>query len=356
MKQLFQSTLIAAFACSSGLSAFSYDIQNYQASEMIDLSAAQFPTNGIFPDRGVVSKDGDIYVASSATNEIWRITTDTEDGAVAAVKVIDGQVPPGVPVFTLGIDIDKENTIWNTNGLGLWRTRDGEASELVAANGVDGNFGHPEEVAVAAPGKIYFVDFLSGNLWLYDEDEDSVTLAADASAAGYEALQGLPASPPAKPFSIGFTGIEVFKKHIYGVNFDKGTVLKMELLNDGTAGLPEIVATLPGFASGLDIDPRTKTLFASTAFSFTPAGPVPEGRVFALDLKDSNAQLEELPIPAALRGTFTDVLVGFGVDDVNTKGANRNIYLLDGSLEHIGVFGGDNLSDGRIIRMEPAQN
>jgi hypothetical protein len=354
MKFLFSAALTCLSI--SSLSAFSYDIQSYQASEMIDLSADKFPTNGIFPDRGVVSKDGDIYVASSVTNEIWRITTDTEDGTVAAQKIIDGQVPPGVPVFTLGIDIDNENTIWNTNGLGLWRTRDGEASELVAANGVDGNFGHPEEVAVYGSGKVYFVDFTSGNLWLYDEDADTVALAADASAPGYEALQGLPPSPPAKPFSIGFTGIEVYKKHIYGVNFDKGTVVRMELLQDGSAGLPEVIATLPGFASGLDIDPRTKTLFASTAFSFTPNGPVPEGRVFALDLKDLNTPLEELPIPAELRGTFTDILVGFGVDDVNTKGVNRNIYLLDGSLEHIGVFGGDNLSDGRIVRLEPAQN
>lgn len=356
MKHLFRSALVSLSIGACSLSAFSYDLQSYQASEMIDLSANQFPTNGIFPDRGVVSKDGDIYVASSATNEIWRITTDTEDGTVAAQKIIDGQVPPGVPVFTLGIDIDNENTIWNTNGLGLWRTRDGEASELVAANGVDGNFGHPEEVAVSRPGKVYFVDFLSGNLWLYDEDTDTVTLTANASAPGYEALQGLPSSPPAKPFSIGFTGIEVYKKHIYGVNFDKGTVIRMELEHNGTAGLPEVIATLPGFASGLDIDPRTKTLFASTAFSFTPNGPIPEGRVFALDLKDLNAPLEELPIPAELRGTFTDILVGFGVDDVNTKGANRNIYLLDGSLEHIGVFGGDNLSDGRIIRLEPSNN
>lgn len=344
-----------ACLCISNLSAFNYDVSSYQASEMIDLSAAQFPTNGIFPDRGVVSKDGDIYAVSSVTNEIWRITTDTEDGTVAAQKIIDGQVPVGVPVFTLGIDIDNENTIWNTNGLGLWRTRDGEASELVAANGVDGNFGHPEEVAVDNSGIVYFVDFLSGNLWFFDEDADTVTLAADASASGYEALQGLPAMPPAKPFSIGFTGIEIYKKHIYGVNFDKGTVVRMELLNDGTAGLPEVIATLPGFASGLDIDPRTKTLFASTAFSFTPEGPIPEGRVFALDLKDLEAPLEEFFIPAELRGTFTDILVGFGVDDVDTKGVNRNIYLLDGSLEHIGVFGGDNLSDGRIVRLEPAQ-
>lgn len=356
MKRLVYAALMSLSISTISLSAFSYDIQNYQASEMIDLSADQFPTNGIFPDRGVVSRDGDIYVASSVTNDIWRITTNTEDGSVAAQKFIEGQVPPGVPVFTLGIDIDNENTVWNTNGLGLWRTRDGEASELVAANGVDGNFGHPEEVAVYRLGKIYFVDFTSGNLWLYDEEADTVTLAANASASGYEALQGLPPSPPAKPFSIGFTGIEIFKNHIYGVNFDKGTVLRMELQADGTAGLPEVIANLPGFASGLDIDPRTKTLFASTAFSFTPEGPIPEGRVFALDLKDLNAPLEELPIPAELRGTFTDILVGFGVDDVNTKGANRNIYLLDGSLEHIGVFGGDNLSDGRIVRLEPAQN
>jgi sugar lactone lactonase YvrE len=177
---------------------------------------------------------------------------------------------------------------------GVWRIRpDGTASRF-AALPMDCL---PNDVVIGPDQMLYVTDTISGRIFRIDS-------AGVASPWVFSTLLlGAPnPQPPHPPFPIGANGLAFVGANAFVCNTDLGTLVRVPVNPDGTAGTPEVFTGGPllGGADGLRADVNGNLYVANVAqsllLSVTPQGAI-EVLATAQDGLDSPSSLSFGPPP-----------------------------------------------------------
>jgi sugar lactone lactonase YvrE len=187
-----------------------------------------------FPEGITIDKAGNIYVSLGPPfwlpdvdyfGEIWKISPD---GTEMVLAEIDG--PPAA-----GLTVDASGNVYyayptsDENTRGVYRlTEDGSTERLpgteniILANGV----------AFDKQGNLYVSDSILGAIWRIPSGEAAVA----ENWFQHEWLGGCEEDP------FGANGVAYWKGNLYVASTTKGLLVRIPLLEDGSAGEPEIVA------------------------------------------------------------------------------------------------------------------
>lgn len=191
------------------------------------------------PENIVAEPNGTIDLAYSAAREIAQVT---RTGAVRVLATLpmpsdDGVNTPalGFPLVT-GLVRDTHGTLYflyatgTADLTGVWRLTPGGAPQRIAALPADGL---PNGLALDA-GVLYVTDSVRGVIWR-------------VPARGGEAALWAGGPELASTGFLGANGLKVHNGALWASNMDKGTVVRIPLRENGTAGPAEIRAEhLPG--------------------------------------------------------------------------------------------------------------
>ncbi|GGW14262.1 hypothetical protein GCM10018980_12840 [Streptomyces capoamus] len=203
-----------------------------------DLAAGQAPEN-IALDR-----DGSADLTFAFARQIAHVTPDGRTRIRATLPAVAHPATPLVHrAAVTGIARAQDGTLYvgyatGTDATGIWRLApDGTAPRLIAALPADGL---PNGLALDEQhGLLYVADSVRGTIWRVPRAGGTAT----AWATG-RALAPLPAAPG---HGFGANGLKVRRDSVWVSNSDRGTLLRVPVAPDGSAGPVETRADgLPG--------------------------------------------------------------------------------------------------------------
>ncbi|MES9524689.1 SMP-30/gluconolactonase/LRE family protein [Streptomyces capoamus] len=203
-----------------------------------DLAAGQAPEN-IALDR-----DGSADLTFAFARQIAHVTPDGRTRIRATLPAVAHPATPLVHrAAVTGIARAQDGTLYvgyatGTDATGIWRLApDGTAPRLIAALPADGL---PNGLALDEQhGLLYAADSVRGTIWRVPRAGGTAT----AWATG-RALAPLPAAPG---HGFGANGLKVRRDSVWVSNSDRGTLLRVPVAPDGSAGPVETRADgLPG--------------------------------------------------------------------------------------------------------------
>jgi DNA-binding beta-propeller fold protein YncE len=215
-----------------------------RASVPIQTVVAFDPNAGQFPEGVAVDIRGTVYV--SLVGPVDDIVTVRADGSTStfAHLSVPGFGPLGLAVDASGHLLAAVST-FDDGTRGVYRIHaDGSATRLAGTGGIL----FPNGVALDPRGTIYATDSIGGSVWRISPGGSAQVWIHDPLLEGTGAL-GL-------GFPLGANGIAVSPHAVLVTNTEKGSVIRIPVLPDGTAGTPTVVAsgsTLFG-ADGLTTD------------------------------------------------------------------------------------------------------
>jgi hypothetical protein len=214
-------------------------------------------------------RDNAAYVSLVATGEIAKITYP------AGVRTTYAKLPVAASNLTLGSAFDAQGNLFVGVGAG-----NPDDSAGVAAAGVykitpNGDGGTTATLWASGSATLKFPNGLSfdpdGNLYVSDAAAGAIFKLTAAGALGtavpWKADPTLTGDLNACPgtvqtFPIGANGIHAEKDAVWAVNTDKGTLVKVDVRGDGSAGAATAVASDCAKLEGVDgmrPDPRDPT-------------------------------------------------------------------------------------------------
>lgn len=204
------------------------------ADEGVQVVSA-FTGYGELPEGITMDKSGNTYVSlgypfwyqpGDPFGEIWKIGPDGEitvldtfpDGPAAAGLAVS---PSGVLYFAWpNPGVLSTNGVYRLSGEGE-RERLPGSENIVLANGL----------ALNKQGDLYVSDSVLGAVWRIPHDGGPAEIWSQ-----HELLAGC------QPGELGANGVAIWHDTIYVANTFRGLLARVPILNDGTAGAPEIVA------------------------------------------------------------------------------------------------------------------
>ncbi|MFQ5794349.1 MAG: LysM peptidoglycan-binding domain-containing protein [Candidatus Bipolaricaulia bacterium] len=278
--------LVAGLAVTSAYTA----AQVGPLSFVIELDPAQ----GQLPEGIAVAEDA-IYVGMAPTSQVFRINLD--DGQASLYGQLP-QAPPGEG-FMVGMALDANGNLYVNLASFTPQVRTG-IYRVPAGGGSAALFASDE--AMLFPNDLVFDD--RGNLFVTDTFAATVfKVSSDGSVSPWvqsPLLQGdRNACPPAGlDFDIGANGLAFDGRgSLFVLNTDHGTVVRIPVMRDGTAGTPEVFVgpncTILKGADGLTIDSRGNLYAAVNALNML----VRVGRNKRVTVMDSGKLLD---FPASL--------------------------------------------------------
>lgn len=204
--------------------------------EGVQVVASFNSADGELPEGIAIDKRGNIYVSvgypdwfGGGFGEIWKISRDGEiivlhefpGGPGAAGLAVS---PSGELYFAYPNYFDPDPTTPN----GVYRmVDDGEPERLPGSE----NIILPNGLALTAQGDLYVSDSAMGAVWrIPHSGEDAEIWTDDPLMAGCD------------PGDLGANGVAFWKDSLYVANTFRGALVRVPILEDGTAGEPEIVA------------------------------------------------------------------------------------------------------------------
>ena len=239
-KKFARNMLVAAVAVASlavgwpgSATAATAPLSHARIAQHFDLA------DGRMPENIAVEPDGSVDLSFSAARRIARVG---RDGTVRVLATLPapadggGNTPAlGFPLVT-GLVRDAHGTLYflyatgTADLTGVWRLTPGGVPERIAALPADGL---PNGLALDS-GRLYATDSVRGAIWR-------------VSARGGEATLWASGPELASTGFLGANGLKVHNGALWASNMDKGTVVRIPLKKDGTAGAAEIRAEqLPG--------------------------------------------------------------------------------------------------------------
>jgi glucose/arabinose dehydrogenase len=238
-RKLFGSAVTAAVLTAAAASvlapttasAVSAPLSKARITEHFDVDAGQKPENI------AMAPNGDAYVTFAAGRQIAEIS---RTGAVRILATLPapadggGQTPAlGFPLTT-GIVRAHDGTLYflyatgTADLTGVWRLTPGERPRRIAALPANGL---PNGLALdAGTGTLYVTDSVLGTIWSVPTNGGTPTAwstATELASTGF----------------LGTNGLKIHNGAIWTTNLDKGTVLRIPILPDGSAGPVRTEAT-----------------------------------------------------------------------------------------------------------------
>ena len=215
------------------------------------------PFAGELPEGIVVDARGYIYVSMTSFGEIWKLDPDgTFEEVVASFPVNPGDFG------TVGMAIDAQGVLYVAilssleASHGVWSiARDGATERLAGT----GEIVWPNAIAISPRGTLYITDSVLGAVWRYEESGPAEVWIQD------ETLEGLNISGIDIP--VGANGIAFTRRRassradaagppsvgsVLVANLEKGQLVDIPILPDGSAGAPEILVADPATLYGID--------------------------------------------------------------------------------------------------------
>jgi sugar lactone lactonase YvrE len=170
-----------------------------------------------------VDASGNLYVSLSYIGEIRRIAPDGSQSTVARLHVGGG--------YVLGLAVAPDGAVYAAvpatpqKALGLWRIQDGVATRVA---GLDPK-GFPNDVAIDGAGNVYVSDSALGAVWKVSPTGVAAIWIQDPLLEGDRTA-----------FGFGANGLELRDGALYVNNTSKGSIVRIPIQADGTAGQPEV--------------------------------------------------------------------------------------------------------------------
>jgi sugar lactone lactonase YvrE len=210
---------------------------------------------GELPENVAIDKQGNKYVSVSPLGQIWQFTPDnTLVEEPYAVFDVSGTFLVG----TVGVEVDPQGTLYvcfasdldppekqdqsSTNG--VWRVEDGSDPELYAelSTGDGGPPTFPNDL-IRFRDSLLVTDSFLGAVWRVREGEAEVWAQSELLSGGED---------------FGADGIQLSKdkQTVYVTNIAEGTIVKLPVTADGSAGEPELFVDGLTGPDGLAMDTR----------------------------------------------------------------------------------------------------
>ena len=226
---------VPASASAAAATATATPFTHVRVADHFDLAVGQQPENIALEPHGAVD------LTMSAARQVVRVNPDGTKRVLATLPVpADGGVHTpvlGFPLLT-GLVRAHDGTLYflyatGTSDLtGLWRLTPGGSAERITplpAGGLPNGLGLDP-----ATGELYATDSVLGTVWRMTTRGGAATAWAtgpDLASTGF----------------LGANGLKIHEGAVWVSNLDEGTVVRIPIRHDGSAGAPEIKATgLPG--------------------------------------------------------------------------------------------------------------
>ena len=269
------------------------------------------PVQTLIPPPGwyesvATANNGDVYTSDQATMDVYRITPMGQVSLFASLFGDDYYDPYAVYAGTLGLEFDRNGNLWiatldflNTERHGIYMVTPDGRSELAVPmdpavipvpNGLDFD----------AHGNLYVTESFTGAIWKVAPGEHVATLWLT-----HELL-----TPPPNGL-YGANGMVYKDKTLFVANTDRGTLLKVPLNRDGSAGMPTVFAKL--------LDPLGATL--------GPDGVTvgPDGAIYVTG--NYANQLVRVAEDGTWKVVLDDVTYPTGAAFGKTHGEKNTVYL-----------------------------
>jgi sugar lactone lactonase YvrE len=219
-------------------------------------SVADFEAGDLeLPEGLAVDRQGNFYVGMAPTGEIKRVTPQEEVSTFAQLEVPEGG-------FLIGLAFNRRGDLFaalatnDAESNGVWRiSKDGSVVEPFALLPPEGL---PNYLAFDRQGNLFASDSTLGIIWKLDSAGNVQEWSADPLLATEEV--------GATGLSVGVNGIafDHNQKYLYAANTLEGTILRIPVQRDGSAGEVELFvedSALVG-ADGIAFDSR-KNLYVA---------------------------------------------------------------------------------------------
>jgi sugar lactone lactonase YvrE len=205
-----------------------------------------------------VGKTGSIYTSEQCTGDVYRIRPNGRTTVIATIPY-GVQNDPGCNLAGgLGLAISEDGDIWLAviswipESHGVWRIRRDGSAELAVPMSPD-DAPVPNALAFDHDGNLYVTESFLGAVWK----------VSPGGAATLWLQSDLLVPPEGGVF--GANGIAYKHGALYVANTDKGILVKVPLMQDGSAGDPVVIATGLNGPDGVTLD-ASGNLYAVTAY------------------------------------------------------------------------------------------
>jgi streptogramin lyase len=239
------ASLMAAISPAAA-TASTVTVSNPRIVAHFDLAAGQTPEDV------VVEPDGSADISLSVADEAVRVGRDGTTRLLGQLPKT-GACPQSSAALSLGIARAKDGTVFlvdcaGSADTGVWRLSPGRAPVQIAALPPNG---FPNDMVLdESHGQLYIADSALATVWRVPIHGGApVAWVSDASLA--------------RVSFIGANGIAVHDDAVWVSNTDKGTIVRIPIRPDGTAGQAQIVVTGAGLIDNLTFLPGTDVILAA---------------------------------------------------------------------------------------------
>ncbi len=248
--------------------------------------------SGTLLENIAIAPSGDLYVTTIDSGSIFRVSP-------SGSSQLFGQLPGPAT----GVALNTDGTVFVASGTSIYRfASDGTASlagDIAGAQFLNG-------MALFTNNAFLVTDDTANVIWLFDMN----------TGTSHDWLTGPLLAPLAGGLPIGPNGIKLFQGSVYVSVTGAGTILRIPILPDGSAGAPEVYASsieTDDFAFGSD-----GSLFAATQL----------GEIVRVRPDGTRTILST--------GTLGDAAVAFG----RTAADRQELYVVNNGGAFLGLPGG----------------
>lgn len=214
------------------------------------------PFSGQLPESIDVDHFGNIYVSMPQLRQIWKLDPDGDfEEVVASFPIDEGLFGVNGLRFDARGDLYASVASFSEEIHGFWKISPGGAMERITGTG---GIALPNDVAISPNGTVYMTDS-AGAVWRYMPGGQAEIWIQDETLEGTGAF-GL-------PYAIGANGIVIVsgkkmplaqnsdQKSVGGLlvsNSEKGQLVYVPILPDGSAGEPNVIVADLSSLFGLD--------------------------------------------------------------------------------------------------------
>lgn len=228
-----------------------------QATEHVRVVTSFDAAAGELPEGVTVDKRGNIYVSLIApVSEIRKITPEGDESLLVDLGVV-GLGPLGLAVDALG-NLYAGVVTFDPATQGVYRiTPNGTATRLPGS----GAIGFANGLAFDKRGNLYATDSIAGAVWRIPPGGEATLWIEDPLLEGTGVLE--------TGFPVGANGIAHRGGDMIVSNTELGTLVRVPILRDGSAGTPDVLLADPALlgSDGITVDVRGSIYVAVIAQS-----------------------------------------------------------------------------------------